>query len=103
MPRPHTANPAKPASSVSTMSRCSEGTAFAFGDPWMSTNWARMCLTWLSFRNFLAAAGVIVSSVLGEGVATRVRASRLREPQSCQSDGPAGALRYDFQQGVPEI
>src|SRR5687768_12567555 len=60
MPNPHSAKPAKPAPSVSTMSRWSAGTAFAFAVPWISTNWARTNLTWLSLRNFFAVAGVML-------------------------------------------
>src|SRR5687767_7725884 len=40
MPNPHIAKPANPAPPVSTMSRCSTGTAFAFAAPWISTNCA---------------------------------------------------------------
>ncbi len=42
MPKPHSAKPAKPAPSLSTMSRCSTGTDLALAAPWMSTNWANV-------------------------------------------------------------
>jgi hypothetical protein len=40
MPTPQIAKPAKPAPSVSTVSRCASGTDLALATPWMSTNWA---------------------------------------------------------------
>src|SRR5215471_5210661 len=56
--------PAKPAPSVSTISRCSAGTALALAEPWMSTNCARMYLMLLASSHCFASAGVMCASPL---------------------------------------
>src|SRR5262245_42411083 len=64
MPKPHNAKPAKPAPSVSTMSRCSTGTAFAFATPWMSTNCASTKRISCLRRNSFASVAFMSASPL---------------------------------------
>ena len=61
MPKPHSAKPAKPAPSESTMSRCSAGTALAFAEPWMSTNCAMMNLVPFALMNLRASWALIAT------------------------------------------
>ena len=55
------ANPANPAPSAKSPSRCATGTSFAFGLPCMSTNWAKTnCTPWsVSWVRSSAAEGVV--------------------------------------------
>src|SRR3954454_9287186 len=101
MPNPHSANPANPAPSLSTMSKCSVGTALALAAPWMSTNCARMNLTSLSLRNCFASAGVMrvscTSRLIRFVVAVQFRVELL------QAGGIAAQLDGDPEQRLPQV
>src|SRR6185436_19189047 len=100
MPNPHSANPAKPAPSLSIMSRCSTGTALALAAPWISTNCARMYLTLLSFRYFFADWGDITPMLPSMSLLnTLTRLPRY----AVHADDTAAQIRGDFRQCFPEI
>src|SRR5688572_8120083 len=100
MPKPQSANPAKPAPSFNTISRCSAGTALALAAPWMSTNCARMYLSLFSFRYFLAAWGDMCFSLPRLKIDGSTRRSF---QQGLSTDHTAAQFRRDFRKRLPEI